>query len=64
MRRSETLMEAKMGANFLALFNLQTYTTFFPFRNCQHPTNPIGGVFGALRHEKTHIVGDVGLVVL
>lgn len=35
-------MEAKMGANFLALFNLQTYTTFFPFRNCQHPTNPIG----------------------
>jgi hypothetical protein len=43
MRRSETLMEAKMGANFLALFNLQTYTTFFPFRNCQHPINPIGG---------------------
>jgi hydroxymethylpyrimidine/phosphomethylpyrimidine kinase len=40
MRRSETLMEAKMGANFLALFNLQTYTTFFPFSQLSTPNQP------------------------
>ena len=57
-------MGAKMGANFLGLFNLQTYTIFLPFATVNTQSTALAGVYGALRHEKTHTVGDVGLVVL
>ena len=56
-------MGAKMGANILGLIYLQTYIICFDFAIVHIGLTVFTGVCGALRHEKTHTVGDVGLVV-
>ena len=44
--------------------NLQTYTIFLLFATVNTSSTALAGVCGTFGHEKTHTVGDVGLVVL
>jgi hypothetical protein len=49
---------------FGLLNNLQTYTIFLLFETVNTSSTALAGLCGMFRHEKTHTVGDVGLVVL
>ena len=53
-----------MWVVFTVVLHLQTYIIYFDFAIVHIGLTVFSGVCGALRHEKTHTVGDVGLVVL